>query len=36
MMEAIRSSGTSVVTRATRRHIKEDEIFQVVCKEILI
>jgi hypothetical protein len=27
MMEAIRSSETSVLTRATRRHIPEDGIF---------
>jgi hypothetical protein len=26
MMEALRSSGTSVLTRATRRHILEDDI----------
>jgi hypothetical protein len=28
MMEAVRSSGTSVLTGATRRHILEDDIFQ--------
>jgi hypothetical protein len=26
MMEAIRSSDTSVLTRATRRHIPEDDV----------
>jgi hypothetical protein len=29
MMEAIRSSETSVLTRATQRHIPEDDVLQV-------
>jgi hypothetical protein len=30
IMEAIRSSETSVLTRATRRHILEDDILRIV------
>jgi hypothetical protein len=36
IMEAMRSSKRSVLTRATRRNIPEDDIFYSHCSETLI